>query len=166
MLANPVRDPARVATEAQLREIVLRRYTYDPLTGILTSKTTGAPVGHRHEGYVKVSIFGTKRGVHRIAWLLVHGTLPALLDHINGDKADNRLANLREVSFQANMQNQRKAMRSNRLGVLGVTAKGRRFMAAIGKGNKRFYLGSFDTPQEAHEAYVKAKRQMHEGCTL
>jgi hypothetical protein len=49
---------------------------------------------------------------------------------------------------------------------LGVTPKGRRFMAQIGANGKHYCLGRYDTAQEAHEAYVRAKRVLHEGGML
>lgn len=155
-------------TTAKLHEIALRRFTYDPLTGILTSKAKGRQVGSLGDGYLKVYVgSGNKPAVHRIAWLLVHGTLPAQIDHINGDRQDNRLANLREVVGWSNQQNVRRPTVRNKLGVLGVSSSGYgRFFATITSKGKTVHLGTHDTAELAHAVYVKAKRELHAGNTL
>lgn len=102
-------------------------------------------------------------------WLIVHGTLPEdEIDHVNGIKDDNRMENLRTVDHQTNMQNLRKALSTNKLGLLGVQARcdGKKWCARIIANGAQHHLGSFDTPELAHEAYLAAKRRLHDGCTL
>ena len=97
----------------------------------------------------------------------MRGTWPNLqIDHINGVKDDCRWSNLREVDGFLNMQNQRRPMRDNKVGFLGVVRTGRRFRASIGAGGKHRGLGTFDTPELAHAAYIAAKRKLHPGGTL
>lgn len=106
---------------------------------------------------------------HRLAWLYVHGRWPdGLIDHKNGDRADNRFDNLRDVAHRVNMQNLRKAFVSSKTGLLGASPlKDGRFGAFIKRDGKSKNLGTFDTPELAHAAYVAAKRVIHhEGNTL
>lgn len=151
-------------------------FSYEPLTGELKWRVSkgqavrpGTLVRSAHsEGYIKVSVEGTPYLAHRLAWAITMGVWPGdQIDHRNGVRSDNRLSNLREVSHSVNCQNQRKAARRSRTGVLGVSHSGQRFRSQIGMGGRQVYLGLFDTPQEAHEAYLVAKREIHAaGCTI
>jgi len=151
------------------------RLIYDPDTGefrwrVKPNKNiaAGAPAGCRREGdYHRICVFGRLRLAHRLAWLYVHGESPAHeIDHINGNRADNRIANLRDVPHRVNTQNQRKAAANNKSScLLGVTSSGSRHRAFIWAG-RQIYLGTFHSAEEAHAAYLAAKRQFHEGCTL
>lgn len=163
---------ATVAIE-RLRELL----AYDPETGALTWRvkryrvSPGDVVRSRNtKGYVTVMVDQNGLLAHRVAWALTTGAWPnEQLDHINGDKTDNRLANLREVSNAENRQNRRTAQRDNKLSVLGVcrhAAAPGRFMAQIKVSGVKHYLGLFDTPQLAHEAYLRAKRELHPCGTL
>lgn len=163
-------------------------FDYDPATGGLTwnhdRRTTrgyinaraGSPVGGpEKKGYLAMS-FQPPRSpkslyyfVHRIVWLIVTGKWPeAEVDHRNGDKADNRWDNLRHADDELNSQNRRRANKNNSTGMLGVTfdkASGK-YDSRIGHRRKLHKLGKFDTPGEAHQAYVDAKRLLHAGGTL
>jgi hypothetical protein len=118
-------------------------------------------------GYVQVNIAGTVVKGHRLAWLLHYGEWPAGdIDHINGVRNDNRIENLRVVSGAVNTQNKRKALPRSKTGVLGVVKVGQRYQANIHHDRKKRYLGTYDTPEQAHQVYVEAKRRLHQGCTL
>ena len=147
---------------------ILTRLAYDPETGVFTSKKTGKKVGSvNSQGYLVISCMGFVRNAHRFAWLLTYGVWPdGQVDHINGDKLDNRIVNLRSVSAKMNSQNQRKAMTTNAIGYLGVSRSRERYRADISVNGKANFLGRFDTPEDAHLAYVCAKRALHPGCTL
>jgi hypothetical protein len=103
---------------------------------------------------------------HRIAWLITYGEWPKDdIDHINGDPLDNRIENLRACTRSQNCQNKRKPTGENPY--LGVTAFGDKWRAQIkGRGNKNRHLGLFATPEEARDAYIKAKRKEHSHGTL
>ena len=92
--------------------------------------------------------------------------MPYMIDHINGNPSDNRISNLRLCDRNINLQNQRKAQKHNKLGVLGVSKYGNSYRAQIHVGTKVKYIGSFKTPEEAHVAYLECKRELHPGCTI
>lgn len=154
---------------SRLRELVL----YDADTGVFTRLRDGphnAGSGCESNGYIVIGLEGRPRLAHRLAWLYMTGAWPEdEIDHINGDRSDNRWSNLRAATRRLNSQNQRRARSDNTTGYLGVTRQGSAknpFIAKIVGRTGVIYLGRFKTAEAAHEAYVRAKRRMHEGCTL
>ena len=105
---------------------------------------------------------------HRLAWFYVHKAWPVgMLDHRDTVGTHNWIENLREATPVLNAQNVRVARPNSRSGLLGVSWNKGRWTANIRHPEGRqINLGRFDDPQVAHEAYVAAKRQLHEGCTL
>jgi len=132
------------------------------------TKSLHSPVGSVvPDGYVHIRFNNKYYKAHRLVWLYEHGRFPAgEIDHINGNRADNRIENLREIGRCQNMQNQRKARSDNASGFLGVHKKGSKFQAIIRVNGRSMYLGIFETPEKAHEAYIEAKRIYHPGGTL
>lgn len=158
-------------TAERLRELL----DYDPDTGVFTRKVRTAnnvQVGDvagalRHNGYIQISIDGRLHLAHRLAWLYVTGeSPPSEIDHINGVKNDNRIANLRLATSAENKHNQRKPHADNTTGFLGVTHRRGKFMAQIMVDGKKKFIGDFKNPEEAHAAYLKAKRQFHPFGTI
>lgn len=119
-------------------------------------------------GYRIIMIDSRRYRAHRLAWLMVHGHWPdGQIDHINGQRADNRLANLRAVSQAENSQNIRAAMPFNTSGFLGATRRRNdRWTAQIVVDGVTHRLGAFASPQAASEAYLAAKRRLHPACTI
>lgn len=121
------------------------------------------------EGYLRLQVDAVRYWAHRVVWLVHYGQWPQhSIDHIDGNKQHNAISNLRDVPQAVNAQNVRRAPRSSLSGVLGASwdpATGR-WLAAIRINGKRKNLGRFATPEEAHQAYLAAKRRHHEGCTL
>ena len=121
-------------------------------------------------GYQVVRLDGANYLAHRLAWLYEFGAWPSgQIDHINGEKTDNRIENLRDVAPNVNRQNIRKARSHNKsTGVLGVSFHRRigKYVAYIRKDGKRTHLGYFEELAVAERAYIEAKRRQHEGCTL
>jgi len=163
-------------TVARLRELV----SYDARTGHLTAladsicgkgriiRAAGETLGRLNgDGYSLVTILGHEYRAHRIVWLYVNGSWPdGQIDHINGIRVDNRIANLRLADQTLNSENLRLARSDNRSGFLGVFPNKKRWSAQIGVDGKQIHLGTFDTPELAHQAYVAAKRKLHVGCTI
>jgi HNH endonuclease len=83
-----------------------------------------------------------------------------LVDHKDGDGLNNTRKNLRLATPSQNMANG-KVRKNNKLGVKGVVRIGRKFQATISISNKKKYLGTFDTAQKAHAAYVEAAIKYH-----
>jgi len=152
-------------TPERLREVL----SYDPITGMFMWKKAapnarqGSIAGTRNDGYVKIKIDKTLYGAHRLAWLYVHGKLPAkYIDHINGVRDDNRLINLREATKSQNGMNQRRR-NDNSTGYKGVEYRNSqgRYRAYIYRNKKQVNLGLFDTAELAHQAYCMAAKEMY-----
>jgi hypothetical protein len=114
------------------------------------------------EGYRHGDILGRTYKAHRVAWALYHGEWPAdQIDHINGDKADNRIANLRVVSNAENNKNTSISKR-NKTGVLGVfyDKKNNVYLASICQNAQVINLGRFQTKEEAARARKQAERDL------
>ena len=134
------------------QEIVQKLFIYDPETGDLswkrapfTNSKKGAPAKTKSNGYYVVSVYGKIYGVHRIIWLYVYGYLPENdIDHIDRDKLNNKINNLREVSRQCNQRNVGLCIK-NKSGVTGVHFNRLHFSwtASIRVNNKHYYLGSY-----------------------
>jgi hypothetical protein len=143
---------------------------YDPDTGWFTWRATrgrakaGARAGRLNaNGYWEIGVDGRLHQAHRLAWLYVHGAWPAdQIDHVNGVRDDNRIANLREATAAQNLQNL-PMRRTNTSGFIGASWSRRtgRWLAQIKVGGKARNLGLYDTAQAAHEAYVAAKAELH-----
>jgi len=136
-------------TQERLKEL----FNYNPSTGKLTRKitvnynaTAGSTVGSPHnDGYLAVQISGNKYLAHRIIWLYVTGAFPTeQLDHIDGNRVNNRISNLREATNQVNQQNSR-LRKDNTTGLPGVRwyTQTNRWRADIVLNSKRHHLGYY-----------------------
>lgn len=113
------------------------------------------------QGYIHINTSGKCYMAHRLAWLYVHGELPkGSIDHIDMNKANNSISNLRLATLSENQWNT-KAYASNKLGVKGVYKQYGKYKATIKKYGKANHLGSFDTVEEASKAYQDAAKTMH-----
>jgi len=151
--------------------------SYDPETGdIRWIKRPGrrGAIGEiagniDRKGYRRISFKGRSYQGHRVAFILFLGEWPkGEIDHINGQRSDNRWRNLREASRSVNGQNIHGPMAHNTSGFLSVYfhRKNRRWAAQIKVNKKSIHLGQFSTAKEAHACYVEAKRRLHVGCTI
>jgi hypothetical protein len=116
------------------------------------------------KGYRFIMVCGGRYREHRIAWLLSTGSnAPHEVDHINGDPADNRLANLRLATHAENMQNTRSSRKRTRPGLVGASffKPAGKWRARIMASGETHNLGYFDSEEEAHSAYVAAKARLH-----
>ena len=155
-------------TQNRLKEL------FDYKDGLLINKKhrgkskKNEPIGFLNfYGYRVSRVDMEKFYVHRLIWVFHNGSLNGLdVDHIDGNRDNNKIENLRLVTSQKNNQNIRKARKTNALGVLGVSMKAGKFCAQISLNRKVKHLGLFDTAEKAHEAYLQAKRKIHEGCLI
>lgn len=118
----------------------------------------GGKAGHfcNTSGYYRVRILGKTYSVHRVIYAMHHGTCPSMIDHIDQDKTNNKIENLRECDKKENVVNS-KVRIDNKYGYKGVTfhkASGK-FAAQTMWNKKRLHLGLYQTPEEAALAYNK-----------
>jgi hypothetical protein len=154
-----------LTTEALMREV-----DYCPETGVFRwlasrqKRVVGTEAGsfHKHSGYRYITIDGKKHLAHRLAWLYVHGVWPASkIDHRDGNRANNRIKNLRDATQAVNSQNLQGAHSDSEVALLGVSMSWGKFEARIHTAGVTYRLGRFDSPDAAHAAYVAAKAVVH-----
>ena len=149
---------AVMLTQTRVKEVL----RYEPESGKFfwlvqpgkRSDLLGKHAGTAHNrGYRAIVIDGVKYAEHRLAWFYVYGEFPKeQLDHINRNRTDNRITNLREATRSQNMANSNS--KKNKLKGAFWNKQTQRWMALIN-------LGSFDTAEEAHAAYCSAARIRH-----
>ncbi len=158
--------------DAAMDQATLKQtFHYDRKTGVFTylhGPRAGKVAGSIDaKGYVVLCVRGTVMKAHRAAWLYVKGELPpGIIDHRDGNRANNAFRNLRPATYAFNRQNLKGPAFSNASGFLGVVKVGRRFYATIRVDGKRIALGGHATAEEASAAYLKAKRRLHKFCTI
>lgn len=146
-------------------EHVRRLLNYDKSTGVFTwaiDRNSRVKAGDRagcdKKGYVRIKFDGVDHFAHRLAWLVVHGAWPeGEIDHINGLRSDNRIANLRDVSKAVNQQN-----RKSHRGYSWHIGR-RKWYASIVVDGRNKHLGQFKDEGAAKVAYWSAKERLHEG---
>lgn len=149
-------------------DAIRSRLRYDPGSGGLhwtcsyMSVREGAKAGSlERNGYLKVVVGGLSYKAHRVAWLLANGQWPkGQIDHINGNRSDNRLVNLRDVDQCANQHNQHRRDTGKLVGAFFHKDSGK-FQASIRHRGREHYLGLYETEREARAAYLAAKRIFH-----
>lgn len=153
-----------------LLERVRELFSYDPESGILTRRTdvpkgkAGSAAGTRNShGHLICRVDYKIYYVHRLIWLLAHGQAPPqLIDHVNGDRSDNRLANLRPATYAQNKQNSVKS-KSVRSGIKGAhySTSEQKWRSSIGVNGTKIHLGWFSSKEEAAAAYQRAAPLYH-----
>lgn len=149
-------------TPERLREVL----QYDAETGEFTWKVScrnsckpGRVAGRIHKGYRQICVGCRQYLAHRLAWFYSHGEWPnAIVDHINGDRSDNRIDNLRLANKSLNGANAALSKR-NRVGIKGVYQRNNRWAAQIRGNGRNLWLGTYDTPQAAQAAYLTAAKE-------
>lgn len=164
-------NPDSTLTFERCREL----FNYDPDTGVITNRvyrnfrsTAGKMVGSNDgKGYLHMRVDYKMYQNHRVAWLWFYGEWPsAHVDHIDGVRDNNRIANLRDVPQIINQQNRRDPRVGSASQVMGVRLVKGSWQSRIYFHKREWILGYFDTPEEAHAAYLGAKRLFHPGCTI
>lgn len=157
-----------MSIEKLLKTNVNELLSYCPSSGKFTwnvkrgCRASGQVAGTiKPSGYVSISIGSKPMYAHRLAFLLMTGKLPSgVVDHINGNKSDNRWCNLRDVSQSENMANRFSAQVNSKTGLIGASPHaGGGFVAQIRRNKRLTYLGYFQTAQEAHQKYMEAANE-------
>lgn len=149
------------------RDQLVELLDYDPETGQFTNRITRNPralVGQRAgdptgTGYWRVQINKSRYQAHRLVWLWAYGQFPdRQIDHINGDRSDNRLANLRLATNKENHENV-KLRADSATGVRGVHlhTRGNRYIAQVCHNGVGKHIGSFRSLEDAQAAVRKAR---------
>lgn len=148
---------------------------YQPEKGVFICKkkyaskiNVGSTVGADHiAGYKHIMIQKKQYLAHRLAWFYFYGVWPqGEVDHIDGNRSNNAITNLRDVDRLTNAQNRTKPQVDNKSGFLGVHKKREKWVADIKVNGKTKRVGTFESPEKAHAAFVEAKRIHHDGCTI
>lgn len=150
--------PKEELTQEQVKEVL----DYNPLTGLLTWKrkpsksvVVGTVAGSKHKnGYSYTQLYGCNYPTHRLIWFWVHGKFPeGVIDHINHDRMDNRLENLREVSIAENMKNKSK-LKGTLIGEQGIwfCKRRQRYVSEITLNGKKVMQRTFKLFDDAKKA--------------
>jgi hypothetical protein len=149
-------------------ERLLELVHYDPETGLmkwLKPTSNRVKIGQRAgslsgNGYWQIKLDGVVYSFHRVVWFYVTGVWPdRWIDHEDGDTGDNRFAKLRLSTISQNSGNAKRHA-DNSTGLKGVERKRDRFASSIMCGGVKHWLGVFDTPEQAHAAYVAASQKL------
>jgi len=139
-------------------------YKFSYLDGKIFRNTTGKEVKGRDDGggYLRVKIFKERWQKHRIIWKMLKGYDPDTIDHINGNKLDNRIENLRDIPNNLNAKNKKPYSNgiSRFKGVYFHKEKGV-FASQIGVNGSLIFLGSFTDEVDAAKAYDVAALELH-----
>ena len=135
-------------------------YVYDD--GLLLNKKTGHIYCNLdRDGYVRVRIMGKEYRAHRLIWEMFRGEIPTetLVDHIDGDRLNNRIENLRLATRQQNNAN---SIGRSKIGLpKGVTVSNSKYRARLTYNGKTLCLGTYATIEEAKAAYDIKARELH-----
>lgn len=183
-MRRPFGEATGTTADVRLLRVIHESFDYSPDTGILTWKDrplshfksqasqracntarSGLPAldGLTKRGHRSGVFFGVTIPAHRVAWIIYHNEMipvGLVIDHINGDGADNRIENLRAVSQGDNSRNN-KLNKLNTSGASGVywSSKEKSWCASITADNTRYYLGAFPSFDDAVAARKEAERQ-------
>lgn len=149
-------------------EEISKYFTYDENTGLFTRKIStarctkiGDIAGHLNsQGYIIIKYLGDAYKAHRLAWLFYYKEWPSGdIDHIDGNKSNNSISNLRDVDRSTNSLNT-KAISKNNSGYRGVSFHNNKWRARIMVKGTQIIIGSYDTPEEASKAYIEYKNNL------
>ena len=143
---------------------VFNRFSYDPDSGHIIG-ISGKPVGVLYKnGYLVVSARDGQKIVreyaHRLAFYLQNADVPKIIDHIDGDKTNNKWNNLRPANKALNALNANRPRSDSTTGFRGVYVckRSKKYIASIRIHGKNVHLGSFCSPTEASICYETARK--------
>ena len=152
-----------------MQEDVINLLNYDCATGVFTWKPrrgvkAGVPLGTDNgHGYKRITVLGKSYYAHRLAWLYMHGEIPdCQIDHIDGNKANNSISNLRKATPSQNQHNHCIAQSNSKSGIQGVSwhKKARKWQSHIKINGEKKYLGLFYSKYDAKNAYEEIKKEL------
>ena len=151
-------------TQERLKEL----FNYDPETGYFTNQISrgracggyraGSPSGH---GYRKIRIDYEGYYEHHLAWFYVYGEWPEELDHRDGNGSNNAISNLRCATRTQNNFNAERATGMSGLKGAYLDSRSLQWYSKIQLGGYQKHLGMFNTPEEAHKAFMDAVERHH-----
>jgi hypothetical protein len=138
--------------------VIQKGYTYNPETGFVYGKKNNV-ITNIDNGYVRFQLHINNKKynirVHQFAWYYMYNECVKEIDHINGNRSDNKINNLRSVTRNQNMWNRKTAKGYH------WNKKAQKYAAQIRINNKAIHLGLYNTEEEASQAYLKAKEIYH-----
>lgn len=163
--------PLMLINQSKLtHEELTRLFFYDPSTGLFTRLVSAGnqAVGSVAEyintkGYNYININKVAYPAHRLAWFYVYGRWPiGQIDHVDGNRSNNQLRNLRECTPAQNQQNRSKN-KNNKSKYPGVYYAGwaKKYRAMIRHENVKYHIGLYDTAIDAYFAYLQKKAELH-----
>jgi hypothetical protein len=134
-------------------------YRLVPVANIKVGLVVAKPAKN---GYVRMHIDGYLYYLHRLAWFYETSEWPVAIDHIDGNKTNNKFSNLRSATYAENLQNIKNSHKTLS-GFMGAYyhPKTKNWQSKIGIDGKSKSLGYYKTPEEAHQAYLDGKRKYH-----
>ena len=147
---------------------LVRQLKYDPCTGVFTwvapksvRVSCGDLAGSVRKGYLQIDINGRRYLAHRLAWFYIHKEWPnVFIDHVDRNQLNNKLENLRLATRSQNGQNSKD--RASASGFRGVSQTSKnRWRAAVKIDGKTKYLGLYTSPEEAHQAFLRARDEYY-----
>ena len=142
----------------KIKLAIEKGYTYNPETGKIYGVRGKEIIAKTVSGYLKICLrFNNKNYdllCHHIAWYIVYKEVVERIDHINKDKSDNRICNLRKIT------NQQNAFNTNAKGTY-FDKKRNKYQSLISLNGKTIHLGRFDHEIDARKAYLEAKLKYH-----
>lgn len=138
---------------------ISKGYTCNPKTGEVFGVRGGVLSTKNNKGYMKIDIWNNGKNhqlySHQFVWFYKYNEVVDCIDHINGNKSDNRISNLRSVKEQENHYNVKDVKGYS------FNASRNKYYARIKVNKKYIHLGSFDIEDEARKAYLDAKKTYH-----
>lgn len=149
-----------MSLEEKLKIFKEKGYTYDPVTGLVTSHK-GKIIKNLSKGYIQMGTsfnnIQIRITVGQYGWYIMYDEVPNVIDHCDRNKTNNKIYNLRNVTSQQNSFN------TDTLGYYkrNDTKSGKQYISRIHIDGKTISLGCYNTPEEAHQAYLDAKKIYH-----
>lgn len=130
-------------------------YIYDPQSGNIITPL-GKIITYKINGYITISLKIYNKTImlkaHHLAYYLYYNEIPNNIDHIDRDKTNNKISNLRSVTHHKNMFNRN---------AKGYHYQNDKYRASIKLNGRKIHLGYYDTAKEAHKIYLEAKKLYH-----